>query len=431
MNNTILCGSKPYKNIDFSELIDNNFNNIIRFNMNIPNNNSIYGNRNSTIQVLNLHVFDHYIQKADLNKWLKDYSILNNEQIIHFFKYINDDSINTKFIGLSNKYNNNKNKINLLLQKIPSHTLFPNNKIPRCGLGLIADIYDKNIVPFLIGYGIYEEDSDKSYYLQSKSIGKCHDVSLEKKILINFHNYNIVDATLSCIEDKILPSLNCKYIQPKMQSIIYILKTYGICILDDYYSQETVDILIKEYHKIFEEQKSKIEILDKEDCSNDERIFHAQKYSEYIKNNFSDNNLFNNIAQKYTNKRLNKKTLINKVVYEDGKIKNSGAGWHRDNHNCQFKVIMYLSDVNEKNGPFQFMTNSSKKHIGYPPPRTANYNTRFHDKTVEELVEKNKNCNIHNIVGKKGTIVIVDTTYIHRGKIIEEGERYAMTEYFL
>ena len=52
--------------------------------------------------------------------------------------------------------------------------------------------------------------------------------------------------------------------------------------------------------------------------------------------------------------------MINKLVYEEGIIKNSGGGWHRDAHDCQFKVLMYLSDVNEKNGCFQFITNSSK-----------------------------------------------------------------------
>ena len=195
--------------------------------------------------------------------------------------------------------------------------------------------------------------------------------------------------------------------------------------------QEILNNLIKEFNKIFKEQESKIEILDKEECSNDERIFHSQKYSKDIKQYFSDDKLFNSIALEYTKHRLNKKTLINKVVYQEGKIKNSGAGWHRDNHDCQFKVLMYLSDVNEKNGPFQFITNSSKKYIGYPKPRTENYNTRFHDKTIEDLIEKNDNCNLYDVIGEKGTIVIVDTTYIHRGKIIEEGERFAITEYFI
>ena len=182
-------------------------------------------------------------------------------------------------------------------------------------------------------------------------------------------------------------------------------------------------------NNIFSNNKKSIDILDTEDCAKDERIFHAEKFSNFIKNEFSDNVLFNSIAKHYSN-NINKKTLINKLAFEENKIKNSGAGWHRDNHDCQFKAIMYLSDVTEKNGNFQFITNSSKKHIGMPPPRTPSYNTRFHDLTINEIMTNNNNCELHNIIGRKGTIILVDTTYIHRGNIIEEGDRFAMTQYY-
>jgi hypothetical protein len=91
---------------------------------------------------------------------------------------------------------------------------------------------------------------------------------------------------------------------------------------------------------------------------------------------------------------------------------------------------MYLTDVNENNGNFQFITNSSKKYIGYPKPRTQNYNTRFADETINDLLNNNESLKLHNIIGKKGTIVLVDTTYIHRGNIIREGLRKAITQYF-
>ena len=121
---------------------------------------------------------------------------------------------------------------------------------------------------------------------------------------------------------------------------------------------------IKEFEIVFNNNKQHIEILDKEGSSNDERIFHAQKYSKFINDNFYNNSFLNEIASKY-NRNLNKKTLLNKIVYENGKIKNSGAGWHRDNHTCQFKALMYLSDVTNENGNFQFLTNSNTKQIGY------------------------------------------------------------------
>jgi len=92
--------------------------------------------------------------------------------------------------------------------------------------------------------------------------------------------------------------------------------------------------------------------------------------------------------------------------------------------------MIYLTDVTENNGNFQFLTNSSKKYIGFPKPRTINYNTRFQDETINEILENNKTINLHNIIGKKGTVILVDTTYIHRGNIIKEGIRKAITQYF-
>ena len=39
----------------------------------------------------------------------------------------------------------------------------------------------------------------------------------------------------------------------------------------------------------------------------------------------------------------------------------SGGGWHRDHHFELFKVMVYLSDVNEKNGPFSYIEKSHSK----------------------------------------------------------------------
>ena len=206
------------------------------------------------------------------------------------------------------------------------------------------------------------------------------------------------------------------------------LRKHGYLVIDNYFSQEDLEKFEEEFGKVFREVKS--EILDKEECSKDERIFHAEKYSRFIRNKFYDSPYFDKLCKEYTGKKeLRKKTLINRVFYEKGKRKNSGAGWHRDNHDCQFKVIMYLTDVTERNGNFQWITNSSKKYIGYPKPRTPDYNTRFHDETIDEILQ-NKECNLTNLTGKRGTIIVADTTYIHRGNIIQEGERKAITQYF-
>lgn len=226
--------------------------------------------------------------------------------------------------------------------------------------------------------------------------------------------FEIIDCKGGIIEKKILDILYAK----------------GICVLKNYFSENDIQKFNQEFERIFHERKKDIQILNKEDCSNDERVFYAEKYSKFIRDKFSNNKLFDTICKKYTKAPFNKKTLINKLRYEEGKVKNSGAGWHRDNHHCQFKTIIYLTDVTEENGNFQWITNSNLKNIGKPPPRTKNYDTRFFDSTVEELIKNEDKCNLVNIIGEKGTIIIADTTYIHRGNIIKRGERRAITQYY-
>ena len=227
-----------------------------------------------------------------------------------------------------------------------------------------------------------------------------------------------------------LPTINCQPIIPTTEIIKPLLKEHGICILENYYPDESIDELIDECKRLFAQQKDNIEILDAEDCSNDERIFHAQKYSNLIRDKFANEPLFDSLARCY-NPNLNKKTLINRLTHEEGMVKNSGAGWHRDNHHCQFKSIMYLSDVTEHNGNFQWVTNSSQSFIGLPTPREpGGRTTRFHDHVVQEIIASNPRCALHNIIGKKGTIILADTTYIHRGRIIDKGERLALTQYY-
>ena len=211
-------------------------------------------------------------------------------------------------------------------------------------------------------------------------------------------------------------------------SIKESLHKHGICIFKNYFDTQFVNELHVEATRLLHEQSSKVQILDKEDCSNDERLFHAQKYSDTIKQ-FADDDLLNKLAAAY-NKNIDKKTLINRIVHEPGVVKNSGAGWHRDNHTCQFKTLMYLTDVNVNNGNFQWVTNSNAKHIGMPVPRTDSYNTRFHDHVVKSIVRENDACEIIDVVSDAGDIVVTDTTYIHRGNIIQAGERVAITQYY-
>lgn len=96
--------------------------------------------------------------------------------------------------------------------------------------------------------------------------------------------------------------------------------------------------------------------------------------------------------------------------------------WHIDTEDRSvFKIIIYLNDVSESNGPFQYiskpltalLSNSLRYKHGY-----------LQDKTVEAIVPQSEwvSC-----TGAAGTVILVDTSSIfHRGKVPENSDRFAL-----
>lgn len=425
----IIIGNKPYHNIKLNNIIDI-FDKNIRCNFGLPNYNN---GTKSCIQFFNCHVYVS-VNKNNIKSYINT-TTANEEYILNFINTFDKNNYkqiirqNNSFVS---RYNNYLKSINCP---------FKFNKLPRMGCNAIFDTLlqingtDKFIKDdindiFISHMSLTNENNtiEHLYNINRKPSG-CHNINDEINIITWLHNNKIIDATLCSLKDNILPTIDCSIIKPSIYITHLLLREYGICILENMFDDKIVTNFIKEFEIVFNNNKQHIEILDKESCSNDERIFHAEKYSKFINDNFYNNSFLNEIASKY-NRKLNKKTLLNKIIYENGKIKNSGAGWHRDNHNCQFKALMYLSDVTNENGNFQFLTNSNTKQIGYPKPRTPSYNTRFHDETIDLIIKNNSNIILHDIVGNKGIVILVDTTYIHRGNIIKSGERKAMTQYF-
>ena len=320
---------------------------------------------------------------------------------------------------------------NKILDKLKCPYKF--SKQPRCGcqalLYFISQGYSVSVMGFSFKHEInYTKEGDTA--VNSRTDHKIYE---EWKIIKWLHDNNYIDSTLCMVENYKLPLLDCNFSKPTINYLMYLLKTNGIIILNNYFNHEIIEEIINEYDRVLIDHKDKIDVHKfTENVYGDERLFYCEKYSQYIKDNFSNDILFNNIAKLY-NTRINKKTLINRVKYKKNHPIASGGGWHRDNHHCQFKAVMYLSDVSSKNGCFKWITHSNERCIGKPIPREDDQNrdTRYDNDTINNIInDKNNNCHLIDIIGKKGTIILADTTYIHGGKIIEEGERKAITQYF-
>ena len=176
------------------------------------------------------------------------------------------------------------------------------------------------------------------------------------------------------------------------------LKKKGFCKIENFYSKEQCEELIQIIEKNL--LKSDANVLE-DSTKSDQRIFFSEKISDKIYKYFK-NDLVHKVGEFYTKFEIKPAlTLANKVSFKKNNL-GSGGGWHKDAYYPQFKSILYLNDVDNKNGPFQLYDKSNKiiKSIlislklkkGYP-------DTRFSDQELKVL----ENEKIETLTGKAGT----------------------------
>jgi hypothetical protein len=96
--------------------------------------------------------------------------------------------------------------------------------------------------------------------------------------------------------------------------------------------------------------------------------------------------------------------------------------WHIDTEDrCLFKIIVYLNDVNESGGPFQYISKPLTNLLSSSLLYKHGY---LQDKTVESIIPQSECI---SCTGAAGTVILVDTACIfHRGKVPENNDRFTL-----
>ena len=108
--------------------------------------------------------------------------------------------------------------------------------------------------------------------------------------------------------------------------------------------------------------------------------------------------------------------------------------WHMDNHPKEvIKVMVYLTDVGEENGPFTVLTHPDRdnREPGYkgckqPTSRIDYTKWQFHPSryTAEEINKAVKaGAKVQPQLGPKGSVVAFDNNILHRANLTKEGHR--------
>ncbi|GAA3931724.1 hypothetical protein GO495_15955 [Chitinophaga oryziterrae] len=217
------------------------------------------------------------------------------------------------------------------------------------------------------------------------------------------------------------------YIDKNDASVYGELRKTGFVIIPDFIKPTECEILLN----CMEEHMQKSYAWHDPEGS-DSRVSEIETVSAEFRDVF-DKPWLANIYKKYISQfSCHHFIMANKVSYTD-KNRGSGGGWHRDTvTRRQLKFLMYLNDVDENTGCFQYIPATHTPFEKWKTNRLMNVGldaSRYKDENIEKLLASN-NYRVKNITGKAGTLIIVDSSGIHRGRPIKEGNiRYAATQY--
>lgn len=202
------------------------------------------------------------------------------------------------------------------------------------------------------------------------------------------------------------------------------LKNKGYVLIENFLSLDECSIVINEMHQGFKDYA----LITQR--GEDTRLFGFNNSSAIADKFCNDLDL---IYISNTINRVQSYCAFTLAGYlRSGSQGSSGGGWHRDSQTTQFKAMIYLSDVTIHNGPFEIIPYSHKlvnklRSVIKGIQQHTTY--RFSDKRVNEY-ERLLECPRNTIVAKAGTLLLFNSSSLHRGSPIHHGERYSLTNYY-
>jgi len=211
------------------------------------------------------------------------------------------------------------------------------------------------------------------------------------------------------------------------RSIVEDLRRHGYHVIRGYWDRAKCEIARAEVDRLLKEHPEFIHPGGK----SDQRLFGADALSPLIAE-FGNDPVFGEAATLHNRMptRLGM-TLAARLPASPNNL-GSGEGWHRDQFFGATKAMLYLTDVSAENGPFQLVDRSWDLEDvcrDIVDGGLAHMQYRVSQEQVGRLLAAAPE-RLKTFDAPAGTVLLFNTSAIHRGKPIEAGIRYALTNYY-
>lgn len=218
-------------------------------------------------------------------------------------------------------------------------------------------------------------------------------------------------------------------VRSKRSSIVDSISEDGITVLPNFIPQEQCKLLCDKIDELIESNSINVW---RDNLGSDERIYFANEIDSEF-NSIYENEKIRNVLRNYTGTDKPQGMLLAaRIKFKENNV-GSGGGWHRDSPiTHQFKAICYLNDVEDSNGPFQYIKRSHNKVNTIKSCLTKIFKPgqyRYNEQEVNCYLEST-DSKVISVTGEAGTVAFADTKGIHRGKPLEQGVRYVLFCYF-
>jgi len=212
-------------------------------------------------------------------------------------------------------------------------------------------------------------------------------------------------------------------ISSKAQALFLQLATEGYVVLENYFTAEECTALCQDLFHVFQQFPEYVH------QKSDRRFFGIDKAIPTAKR-FADDPLFQELANAVNGLPSQTAFTMAGVLSAESRG-SSGEGWHRDAFFSQFKAMAYLTNVGLENGPFEILSGSHRLQQILRDINTANLRqnqNRLSDEETSRLIEAEPN-RLKTLTASAGTVILFNSSTVHRGRPIVKGERIALTNY--